>query len=67
MVAIYCRPSNVEIFHVRSLIQVMTEEQAKTHTHNPFDVTKVWPKADYPLIEVGVMERVVIRKTTSQR
>jgi catalase len=34
----------------------MTEEQAKTHKHNPFDLTKVWPKADYPLIEVGVME-----------
>jgi catalase len=37
-------------------IQVMTEQQARTHKHNPFDVTKVWPKADYPLIEVGVME-----------
>src|SRR5580698_6274130 len=37
-------------------IQVMTEQQAKTHKHNPFDLTKVWPKADYPLIEVGVME-----------
>ena len=37
-------------------IQVMTAEQAKTHKHNPFDVTKVWPHADYPLIEVGVME-----------
>src|ERR1700761_7792478 len=37
-------------------IQVMTEEQAKTHKHSPFDLTKVWPKADYPLIEVGVME-----------
>src|ERR1700756_1115384 len=37
-------------------IQVMTEAQAKTHKHNPFDVTKVWPKADYPLIEVGAME-----------
>src|ERR1700712_1549406 len=37
-------------------IQVMTEAQAKTHRHNPFDVTKVWPKADYPLMEVGVME-----------
>ncbi|MBV8472762.1 MAG: catalase [Hyphomicrobiales bacterium] len=37
-------------------IQVMTEAQAKTHKHNPFDLTKVWPKADYPLIEVGVME-----------
>ncbi|RDE08325.1 catalase [Pelagibacterium lacus] len=37
-------------------IQVMTEEQARTHKHNPFDLTKVWPKGDYPLIEVGVME-----------
>src|ERR1700691_3701064 len=37
-------------------IQVMTDEQARTHKHNPFDVTKVWPKADYPPIEVGVME-----------
>ncbi|OAN17665.1 catalase [Photobacterium jeanii] len=37
-------------------IQVMTEEQAKASTFNPFDLTKVWPKADYPLIEVGVME-----------
>ena len=37
-------------------IQVMTDEQATTHKHNPFDLTKVWPKADYPLIEVGVME-----------
>ena len=34
----------------------MTEGQAKTHKHNPFDLTKVWPKAEYPLIEVGVME-----------
>jgi len=37
-------------------IQVMTDAQARTHRHNPFDLTKVWPKADYPLIEVGVME-----------
>src|ERR1700750_960340 len=37
-------------------IQVMTEAQAKTHRHNPFGLTKVWPKAEYPLIEVGVME-----------
>jgi catalase len=34
----------------------MTEVQARSHKHNPFDLTKVWPKADYPLIEVGVME-----------
>src|SRR6201990_1778381 len=37
-------------------IQVRTEAQAKTHKHNPFDLTKVWPKKDYPLIEVGAME-----------
>jgi len=37
-------------------IQVMTEAQAKAHRHNPFDLTKVWPKADYPLIEAGVIE-----------
>jgi catalase len=24
--------------------------------YNPFDLTKIWPHKDYPLIEVGVME-----------
>src|SRR5690625_1938221 len=38
------------------MIQVMTEEQAKQCPFNPFDLTKVWPKGDYPLIEVGVLE-----------
>lgn len=37
-------------------IQVMTEEQARQHRHNPFDVTKVWPKGEYPLIPVGELE-----------
>ena len=37
-------------------IQTMTEAQARDHKHNPFDLTKVWPHRDYPLIEVGVME-----------
>src|ERR1700678_924984 len=37
-------------------IQVMTEQEASRHKHNPFDVTKVWPKSDYPLTEVGVLE-----------
>ncbi|KGT80345.1 catalase [Bradyrhizobium japonicum] len=37
-------------------IQVMTEAQAKAFRFNPFDLTKVWPKAEYPLIEVGIME-----------
>ena len=34
----------------------MTDVQARTHKHNPFDVTKVWSQKEYPLIEVGVME-----------
>lgn len=34
-------------------IQVMTEEQAKNHPQDPFDLTKMWLKEDYPLIPVG--------------
>ncbi len=37
-------------------IQVMTDEQAKTFQWNPFDLTKIWPHADFPLIDVGVLE-----------
>lgn len=37
-------------------IQVMSEAQARIHKHNPFDLTKVWPKGEYPLIPVGEME-----------
>lgn len=37
-------------------IQVMPERDAATYRLNPFDLTKVWPHADYPLIEVGVLE-----------
>ena len=36
-------------------VQVMPFEDAKTYRFNPFDLTKVWPHADYPLIEVGRM------------
>ncbi|MFC2113175.1 catalase [Bacteroidota bacterium] len=37
-------------------IQLMTDVQAKNHPHNPFDLTKVWPHKEYPLIDVGVLE-----------
>ena len=37
-------------------IQVMTEEQAKKHYENPFDITKCWRHKEFPLIEVGVLE-----------
>ncbi len=36
-------------------VQVMPYEDAKTYRFNPFDLTKVWPHGDYPLIEVGTM------------
>ena len=34
-------------------MQIMPFEDAKSYRFNPFDLTKVWPHADYPLIEVG--------------
>ena len=34
-------------------IQVMPEKEADTYHINPFDLTKVWPHGDYPLIEIG--------------
>lgn len=40
----------------RFCIQVMTDAQAAAAPFNPFDVTKVWPHAEFPLIEVGVVE-----------
>ena len=36
-------------------MQIMPFEDAKTYRINPFDLTKVWPHADYPLIDVGTM------------
>lgn len=37
-------------------IQVMTEEQARNMKNNPFDLTKMWLKKDFPFIEVGEFE-----------
>ncbi|MFT4103086.1 MAG: catalase [Burkholderiaceae bacterium] len=37
-------------------VQIMPEADAATYRINPFDLTKVWPHADYPLIDVGVLE-----------
>jgi len=33
----------------------MPYEDAKTYRINPFDLTKIWPHSDYPLIKVGTM------------
>lgn len=40
----------------RMQVQVMPEADAATYAINPFDLTKVWPHGDYPLIDVGVLE-----------
>ncbi|HFD15317.1 MAG TPA: catalase [Rhodospirillales bacterium] len=40
----------------RFCIQIMPEEDAEKTPYNPFDLTKVWPHGDYPLIEVGILE-----------
>jgi hypothetical protein len=37
-------------------VQVMPEQDAEKVPYHPFDLTKVWPHADYPLIEVGEFE-----------
>lgn len=36
-------------------VQIMTPEQARDYRFNPFDITKVWPHADFPPIQVGRM------------
>ncbi len=37
-------------------VQVMPEKDAAKVPYHPFDLSKVWPHKDYPLIEVGVIE-----------
>ena len=34
-------------------VQIMTPEQAKSYRFDPFDITKVWPHADFPPVNVG--------------
>jgi catalase len=34
-------------------MQIMAPEDAKTYRFDPFDITKVWPHADYPPITIG--------------
>jgi catalase len=34
-------------------VQVMPYAEAENYRFNPFDLTKVWPHGDYPLIKVG--------------
>lgn len=37
-------------------VQIMPEAEAETYKINPFDLTKVWPHQDFPLIDVGILE-----------
>jgi len=37
-------------------VQIMPEDEAESYKFHPFDLTKVWLKKDYPLMEVGVLE-----------
>jgi catalase len=37
-------------------VQIMPEADAEKTPYNPFDLTKVWPHSDYPVIDVGVLE-----------
>ena len=40
----------------RFCVQIMPETDAEKTSYNPFDLTKVWPHKDYPLIDVGIVE-----------
>jgi len=40
----------------RCQVQVMPEKEAEKTPYNPFDLTKVWPHGDYPMIDLGIME-----------
>jgi catalase len=40
----------------RFCVQIMPEADADETPYNPFDLTKVWPYRDYPLIEIGLLE-----------
>jgi catalase len=36
-------------------VQIMPYDDAPDYRFNPFDLTKIWPHSDYPLIKVGTM------------
>ena len=40
----------------KMFVQIMTEAEANNSPFHPFDLTKIWPKGDYPLIPVGEFE-----------
>ncbi len=40
----------------------MTFDQAEKHAQNPFDLTKVWPHSEFPLIQVKLIQMFKKRK-----
>ncbi len=54
--ALYGAIENGEFPKWRVMVQIMPELEAEKTPYNPFDLTKVWPHGDYPLIEVGEIE-----------
>jgi catalase len=36
-----------------SSLRICCESEAETYHINPFDLTKIWPHKDYPLVEAG--------------
>lgn len=53
---LYTSIENGEFPRWNMQIQIMTQVQSQKAPFNPFDLTKVWPHADFPMIDVGVME-----------
>lgn len=37
-------------------VQIMPEKDAETYAIHPFDLTKVWPHKDYPMIDAAILE-----------
>jgi catalase len=54
--ALYGAIENGEFPKWKVQVQIMPEADAEKTSYNPFDLTKVWPHADYPPIDIGVME-----------
>ncbi|MHC6225142.1 catalase [Pseudomonas sp. X10] len=53
---LYCSIEKGDFPRWTLYVQLMPEQDAQDYHINPFDLTKVWPHADYPLHEVGVLE-----------
>lgn len=51
--------STADLFLGTAYVQVMTPQQAEQQSFDPFDVTKIWPRGDFPLQEFG---KIVLNK-----